>query len=77
MLDLIAQFLFLSLDLGTKLVQAVDLLVQLIDGLVFERIVAVFGIQFLDESLEFLLLSFHINGVAFQIVVLLLLELCI
>ena len=64
-------------DLSTELVQAVYLLVQLVDCLVFECIVAILGIQLLDESLELLLLRFHVDGVAFKVVMLLFLELCI
>ena len=75
MLDLLVELLLLRLHLHTLLVETVHLLVQLVDGLVLERVIAVFGIQLLNERLQLLLLRLHVDGVAFEVVVLLLLEL--
>ena len=51
MLDLLVKLLLLRLHLYALLVQAVDLLVQLVDGLVLESVVAVFGVELLNERL--------------------------
>lgn len=67
--------MLLRLDLGAEFVEAVDLLIQLVDRLVFQRVVLILVVQFLDERLELLLLRFHVDGVALEVVMLLLLEL--
>ena len=76
-LDLLVEFLFLILDLLTLLIKAINLLVQLVNSLILKCVVAVLGVQLLDQSLQLLLLRLHIDGVAFQIVMFLLLELVI
>ena len=74
-LNLIAQLLLLRLDLGAEFVEPVDLLVQLVDRLIFQRVVLILVVQFLDERLELLLLCLHVDGVALEVVMLLLLKL--
>ena len=74
-LDLLVELLLLRLHLYALLVETIHLLVQLVDGLVLESVVAVFGVQLLNERLQLLLLRLHVDGVALQVVVFLLLEL--
>ena len=65
MLVLLAELLFLILHFLSLSVQAIHLLIQLVDGLVLQRVIAIFGVQLLDQSLELLFLRLDINGVSF------------
>ena len=76
-LDLLVEFLFLLLDLDSLFVKAIDSLPQLLNCLVLQGVVLVLGIELLNERLKFLLLGLHVNGVALQVVVLLLLKLVV
>ena len=77
MLDLLAEILLFLRHLHTLLVQAVHLLIQLVDHFILESVVAVFGVEFLDQRLQLLLLGLNIDGVTFEVVVLLLLQLIV
>ena len=63
-LDLLVEFLFFLLDLNSLFVKAIDSLPQLLDCLVLQSVVLVLGIELLNESLQFLLLGLHVDGVA-------------
>ena len=65
MLDFFAQLLLFVFNLGTELVQSVHLLVQLVNCLVLQRVIAVFGVKLLDQSLELLLLGLDVDRVTF------------
>ena len=74
-LDFVAEVLLLCLNFGAEFVEAVNFLVQLVDRLVFERVVLVLVVQFLNQGLELLLLGLHVDRVAFKVVMLLFLKL--
>ena len=76
-LDLLVERKLLILDLLTLLVKTINLLIQLVDSLVLQSIVTVFRVQLLDQSLQLLLLRLDVDGVTFEIVVLLFLELVV
>lgn len=76
-LDLFVQVLLFLRHLHSLFVEAVHLLVQLVDHLILECVVAVFGIQLLDQRLQLLLLSLHVDRVALEVVVLLLFQLTV
>ena len=77
MLDLLVKLLLFILNLLPLAVQTVHLLVQLVNGLVLQCIVAILGVELLNERFQFFLLCLHVDRVAFQIVVLLLFQLLI
>ena len=77
MLDLFAELLLLILNLLSLSVHTIYLLVQFVNSLILQRIVAILRIQFLNQCLKLLLLRLDIDGVSLKIVMLLLLELVV
>ena len=71
MLDPLIQFLLLVLKLLPLPIHAIDLLIQLVNRLILQRIVRVLGIELLNKRLELLLFRFYIDRVTFKIVMLL------
>ena len=77
MFYLFVELLLFILYLLPFAIQTVHLLVQLVDSLVLQRIVAILGIQLLNECLQLLLFRLDVDGVPFQIVMLLLFQLVV
>ena len=77
MFYLFVELLLFILYLFPLAIQTVHLLVQLVDSLVLQRIVAILGIQLLNECLQLLLFRLDVDGVPLQIVMLLLLQLVV
>ena len=71
MLDPLIQFLFLVLKLLPLPIHAIDILIQLVNRLILQRVVRVLGIELLNKCLQLLLFRFYIDRVTFKIVMLL------
>ena len=69
--------MFFLLHLDSFFVQAVDFLVQLVNRFILESVIAVFCIQFLNQSLKLFLFSLDVDGVSFEIVMFLFFELLV
>jgi len=76
-LDFVVEFLLFLLHLDPLLVEAVHLLIEFVDRFVLQRVVAVLGVQLLDQGLQLFLLCFDVDRVPLEVVVLLLLQLSV
>ena len=60
-LDLLIQLLFLVVHLHSFFVQAINFLIQLVDHLILQSVVAILGVELLDQCLQLSFLGLHID----------------